>query len=348
MIARRLRLHAAGATLNWGSTSRRTRVKAIRFAATGGPEVLQWATIALPQPAPGEARLRHTAVGLNFIDTYHRSGLYPLLLPSGLGLEAAGVVEALGEGVTHIAVGDRVVYCGATPGAYASHRNIDARVLVRLPDAVADDVAAAIFLKACTVEFLVERCARVQPGQTALVQAAAGGVGLLLVQWLVHAGATVIGTAGGAEKCALARAAGCSHVIDYDREDVAPQVRAHTGGTGVHVVFDGVGKATWDGSLDSLARRGLHISYGNASGAVGPVDFGILARKGSLFATRPTLFDYYAGRDELEHGAARVFDLLATGVLTPRIGQRYPLADAAQAHRDLEGRRTTGSTVLLP
>ncbi|QMW22200.1 quinone oxidoreductase family protein [Sandaracinobacteroides saxicola] len=323
-------------------------MKAIRFNAPGGPEVLQFVDLSLPDPAPGEARLRHTAIGVNFIDTYHRTGLYPLPLPSGLGLEAAGIVEAIGEGVTDVAVGDRVVYCWGGPAGYATHRNIEARFLVRIPDGVSDEQAAAAFLKACTTEFLVERCARVQPGDVALVQAAAGGVGLLLCQWLKHVGATVIGTVGSDAKIALAKEAGADHVINYSTDAVAPAVRALTGGEGVAVVFDGVGKATWEGSIDSLRRRGLHISYGNASGPIGAVDFGILARKGSLYTTRPTLFDYYATRAELESGAARVFDLMKTGALSVRIDQRYALADAAQAHIDLEARKTTGSSILLP
>ncbi len=325
-----------------------TTAHAIRFAATGGPEVLDYVEVEVGDPGPGELRLRQTAIGLNYIDTYHRTGLYPVALPGGLGLEGAGVVEALGAGVEGVAVGDRVAYCGGPLGAYATHRLLPAAVAVRLPDSVSDETAAAAMLKGCTTEFLVERCAKVQAGQTVLVQAAAGGVGLLLVQWLKHLGARVIATAGGAEKLALAKRYGADEGIDYGHEDVAARVRELTGGAGVAVVFDGVGQATWEGSLDSLAKRGLHIGYGNASGAVGPVDFGILARKGSLFTTRPTLFDYYVTRAEIEAGAGRVLDLVARGVLEVRVDQRYALADAAQAHRDLEARRTTGSTVLVP
>ncbi len=320
----------------------------IRFATVGGPEVLELQSVEVGDPGPGEIRLRHTAIGLNYIDTYHRRGLYPVPLPSGIGLEAAGVVEAVGDGVTTCAPGDRVAYCGGPVGAYATHRLLPALVAVRLPDAVGDETAAAAMLKGCTAEFLIERCAKVQAGQAVLVQAAAGGVGLILVQWLKHLGAFVVGTAGGAEKCALAKRYGADEVIDYDREDVAQRVRAATDGAGVAVVFDGVGQATWEGSLDSLARRGLHIGYGNASGAIGPVDFGILARKGSLFTTRPTLFDYHTTRAEIEGGAGRLLDLIAQGAIEVRVDQRYALADAAQAHRDLEARRTTGSTVLLP
>jgi NADPH2:quinone reductase len=318
----------------------------VRFAATGGPEVLTVGSAAMPVPGPGEVLLRQTAIGLNFIDTYHRSGLYPIALPSGLGLEAAGVVEAVGAGVS-IAPGTRVGYCWGPIGGYASHRVIGADRVVALPDDVSDEAAAAVLLKGCTAEFLVERCARVQPGQWALVQAAAGGVGLLLVQWLKHIGATVIAVAGSPEKLAIAMAHGADHGLVQD-STLAQSVRELTDGRGVDVVFDGVGKATFEASLDSLKRRGLLASYGNASGAVGAVDFAILARKGSLFATRPTLFDYYTNRTEIEQHAGRVLDLVARGVLKVNIDQRYALQDVATAHRDLEARRTTGSTVLLP
>jgi NADPH2:quinone reductase len=321
-------------------------MKAIRMASTGGPDVLEFVDVAVAAPGPGEVLLRQTAVGLNFIDTYHRSGLYPMPMPSGLGLEAAGVVEAAGAGVS-LKPGTRVGYCWGPIGAYATHRVIAADRVVILPDGVSDEVAAAGLLKGCTTEFLVERCARMQPGQWALVQAAAGGVGLLLVQWLKHVGANVIAVAGSPEKVAIAMAHGADHGIVQD-DTLATQVRALTGGRGVDVTFDGVGKATFEASLDSLARRGLHISYGNASGAVGAVDFGILARKGSLFTTRPTLFDYFTSREEIETHAGRVLDLIGRGVLKVNIDQRYALKDAAQAHRDLEARRTTGSTVLVP
>jgi NADPH2:quinone reductase len=269
-----------------------------------------------------------------------------LPLPSGIGLEAAGIVEAAGAGVP-LKPGTRVGYCWGPIGAYATHRLIPADRVVVLPATVSDEVAAAGMLKGCTAEFLIERCARVQPGDRALVQAAAGGVGLLLVQWLKHVGATVIAVAGSAEKVALALAHGADHGI-VQHATLAAQVRDLTGGRGVDVVFDGVGKATFEASLDSLKKRGLHISYGNASGPVGEVDFGILARKGSLFVTRPTLFDYYATRAEIELHGGRVLDLIGSGVLKVNIDQRYPLRDAGRAHRDLEARRTTGSTVLLP
>ena len=313
----------------------------------GGPEVIQWRDIELPPPGPSEVRMRNTAVGLNFIDTYHRSGLYPLKLPAGLGMEASGVVEAVGEGVAGFAPGDRVCTFSG-PGAYATARNLPAAALFRIPDGITDDVAAAALLKACTVEALVERCARVESGWPVLVHAAAGGVGLLLVQWLKSVGATVIGTVSTQAKADLARAAGADHVIRYDHEEVAPKVRELTGGKGVRAVFDGVGKDTWQASLDSCATRAIVASYGNASGAVTGVNLGILAQKGSLFVTRPTLFDYYRDPAEAAAGVKRVFDLIASGVLTVTIGQRYPLREAAQAHRDLEARLTTGSTVLVP
>ena len=316
---------------------------------TGGPEVIEWRDVDLDgEPANDEVLIRHTAVGLNYIDTYHRTGLYPQPLPSGLGVEAAGVIEWLGEGVHGFAVGDRVAYFSSKPGAYATHRLIGTQNLVKLPDDIDDRTAAAVLLKGCTTEFLVERCAHVQAGDTVLVHAAVGGVGLLLVQWLKAIGARVIGTTSSEEKAALAREHGCDEIILYTQDEVAPRVRDLTGSHGVSVVFDGVGKATFETSLDCLHPRGLLVSYGNASGAVGPVDFGILARKGSLFATRPTLFHYYTTREEVEAGTGRLFDMLRCGALKVRIDQTYALEDAAQAHRELEARATTGSTVLIP
>ena len=323
-------------------------VKKAQFAQTGGPEVIHWSEVELPPPGPGEVRMRNTAVGLNYIDTYHRSGLYPVALPSGLGVEAAGIVEALGDGVEGLQVGDRVATFGPALGAYAIARNIPASALFALPDDIDDALAAAGLLKGCTTEFLVERCARVQPDWDVVVHAAAGGVGLLLVQWLRHVGARVIGTVSTEEKAELARAAGADHIILYGTEDVAQKVRAITDGKGVEVCFDGVGQATWNASLDATARRGLIASYGNASGPVNGINLGILAAKGSLFLTRPTLFDYYRTAEERAAGAQRVFSMLRQGSIKMTIGQRYPLEEAAQAHRDLEARRTTGSTVLLP
>ena len=312
----------------------------------GGPDLMELRAFTRIAPGPGEVLIRQTAIGLNFIDTYHRTGLYPVPMPSGLGLEAAGVIEATGANVA-LMPGTRVGYCWGPIGAYATHRVIAADRVVVLPDTVSDDVAAAALLKGCTTEFLVERCARVQPGQWAMVQAAAGGVGLLLVQWLKHVGAVVIAVAGSPHKVAMAKAYGADQGFVQD-DALAGRVRELTNGRGVDVVFDGVGKATFEASLDSLCRRGLHISYGNASGAVGPVDFSILARKGSLFVTRPTLFDYYTSRAEIETHAGRVLELIASGVLKVNIDQRYALKDAAQAHRDLEARKTTGSTILIP
>lgn len=319
-----------------------------RINAHGGTEVIEWVDIDLPPPTPGEIRFRTTAVGLNYIDTYHRRGIYPVALPSGLGMEAAGVVEEVGEGVKGFAPGDRVATFGPVLGAYATARNLPAATLFKLPDAIDDRTAAAALLKGCTVEFLVERCAKVEAGWPVLVHAAAGGVGLLLVQWLKHVGAMVIGTVGSVEKAEVARAAGADYIILYRDEQIAPRVRELTGGAGVRVTFDGIGMATWMASLDATGRRGLIASYGNADAPVGGVDLGILARKGSLFSTRPTLFDYYTTPEERAAGSARLFDLLARGVLKVTIGQTYALRDAAQAHRDLEGRATTGSTLLMP
>lgn len=314
---------------------------------TGGPEVIGWHDVTLPDPGVGEVRMRNTAVGLNFIDTYHRSGLYPIDLPGGLGSEAAGVVEAIGAGVTGFAPGDRVATFGPTRGAYATERNIRAAELFKLPDAIDDRTAAALLLKGCTTEFLVERCARVQAGQSVLVHAAAGGVGQLLCGWLKAIGATVIATVGDAEKVETARKAGADHVILYKQVDTAQAVRAIVG-EGVAVTFDGVGKATWAASLASTARRGLVVSFGNASGAVEGVDLGILARSGSVFVTRPTLFDYYITSEERAAGVARVFEMRAEGAITANIGQTFALEDVAEAHRALEAGKTQGATVLLP
>jgi NADPH2:quinone reductase len=316
-----------------------------RITQTGGPEVIEWIDVDLPAPGPGEVRFRSTAVGLNYIDTYHRSGLYPIALPSGLGLEAAGVVEAVGADV-EFKIGDRVATFGPALGAYATERNVAASSLFLLPDDIDDVTAAAGLLKGCTTEFLVERCGKVQPGWDVLVHAAAGGVGLLLVQWLKHTGARVIGTVSTPEKADAARAAGADEIILYTEEAVAPRVRALTDGAGVRVTFDGIGAATWDASLDSTGRRGLIVNYGNADGPVTGVNLGILAQKGSLFNTRPTLFDYYALREERAAGSEYVWDMFRKGIIKVTVGQTYALEEARQAHIDLEGRRTTGSTVL--
>lgn len=319
-----------------------------QFSQTGGPEVIQWVDATLPPPGPDEVRMRNRAVGLNFIDTYHRSGLYPIALPAGLGMEAAGVIEAVGSNVTDWKVGDRVATFGPALGAYTTARNISANCLFLVPDDISDEIAAAALLKGCTTEFLVERCGKVQPQWDVLVHAAAGGVGLMLVQWLKHVGARVIGTVSSTEKAALVTAAGADHVILYGKEDVARQVRELTDGKGVEVSFDGVGADTWDISINATARRGLIISYGNASGPVTGINLGLLAQKGSLYVSRPTLFDYYHNMAERMAGAEYVFDMLRSGVIQMTIGQRYALEDAAQAHRDLEARKTTGSSVLLP
>jgi NADPH2:quinone reductase len=320
-------------------------MQAIRITATGGPAVMRLVDNDPGPPGPGQLLIRQTVIGINFIDTYHRSGLYPLPLPSGLGLEAAGVVEAAGEGAT-IAPGTRVAYCWGPIGAYATHRLIDAARVVPIPDGLSDETAAAGLLKGCTTEFLVERCARIQPGQWALVPAAAGGVGLLLVQWLKAAGAHVIAVAGTPEKLALAAAHGADHGLLQD-DQVAAQVRAITGGAGVDVVFDGVGAATWASSLASLKRRGLLISFGNASGPVTGVNLGVLSAHGSLFVTRPTLFDYYPDADAIQQYGRRVLAMMASGALTVPVNQRWPLAEAAAAHAALESRATTGASVLV-
>jgi len=319
-----------------------------RIERTGGPEVILWGDVDLPPPGSGEVRMRNTAVGLNFIDTYHRGGLYPIELPAGLGGEAAGVIESVGEGVSGFVVGDRVGTFGPLRGAYATERNVPAAQLFKLPDSVDDKVAAALLLKGCTAEMLVERCAKVEAGQTVLVHAAAGGVGHLLVGWLKAIGATVIGTVGDPAKVEQAKRAGADHVLLHKEVDVAARVREITGGKGVAVSFDGVGKATWPVSLASVSRRGLIVSYGNASGPVDGVNLGILAQKGSLFVTRPTLFDYYVTPEERQAGIERVFAMLASGAISPEIGQTFALEDVADAHRALEAGETTGSTVLLP
>jgi len=322
--------------------------RAAQIRQTGGPDVIAWTDVELAAPGPGEVRMRNLAVGLNFIDTYHRGGLYPMALPSGLGMEAAGIIEAVGDGVTDWRVGDRVATFGPSIGAYATARNIAAHGLFLVPDDISDEIAAAGLLKGCTTEFLVERCAKVQPKWDILVHAAAGGVGLLLVQWLKHVGARVIGTVSTDEKAALARAAGADHVILYGKEDVAAQVRELTGGKGVEVTFDGVGRDTWETSLNATARRGLIVSYGNASGPVTGLNLGTLAQKGSLYVSRPTLFDYYHNAAERAAGAEYVFDMFRQGIIDITIGHRYALEDVAQAHRDLEGRKTVGSSILIP
>jgi NADPH2:quinone reductase len=321
---------------------------AIRIHQTGGPEVLSWEPVELPAPAAGEATVRHAAVGLNFIDTYHRTGLYPLPLPSGIGLEGAGVVEAVGAGVTEVKVGDRVAYAGGPLGAYAEVRNIPAHRLLKLPDAISFDTAAAMMLQGLTAAYLLRKTYRVQPGDAVLIHAAAGGVGLIACQWAKALGATVIGTVGSAAKAELAKVHGCDHVINYSTENFVARVREITGGEGVPVVYDGVGKDTFMGSLDSLRPLGMLVTYGNASGPVPPLDLLLLSQKGSLFVTRPTIMSYTAKRTDLEALGAELFDVVASGKVKIEVHQRYALKDAAQAHCDLEARKTTGSTILIP
>ncbi|MHA7817062.1 MAG: quinone oxidoreductase family protein [Pseudohaliea sp.] len=322
-------------------------VRAVRVAEPGGPEAMALETIELPAPGPGMARVVNHAIGLNYIDTYHRSGLYPLPLPTGIGLEGAGVVEAVGEGVD-LAVGTRVGYCAAGIGAYAEAINLPASRLVPLPDAVDFETAAAALLKGCTVEYLLQRTWPLAADETCLFHAAAGGVGQLFGQWAAGLGATVIGTVGSAEKAALARACGYEHVINYREEDVVGRVREITGGAGLPVVYDGVGRDTFFASLDCLRPRGLMVSFGNASGPPPPLDLQELAQRGSLFITRPTLLSYVADDAELQASAAAVLDRVADGRLAVKVERRYALGEVRQAHEDLEGRRTSGSSLLLP
>jgi NADPH2:quinone reductase len=323
-------------------------VKAIRIATLGGPEVLEYVDVEVGEPGPGEARVRHHAIGLNFIDTYYRSGLYKMALPSGLGQEAAGVVEAVGEGVTHVAPGDRVVYAGGPAGAYSEARVMPAHMLVRLPESISFEAGAAMMLQGLTVQYLFNSTYKLQPGQTILFHAAAGGVGLIACQWARALGVNLIGTVGSEEKAALARAHGAAHVINYNTEDVVQRVLEITNGAKVPVVYDSVGKDTFIRSLDCLQPRGLMVSFGNASGAVPPFALSELASRGSLYITRPTLFAYAGTRPELEAMAADLFGMVESGKVKIEVNQRFKLLEAAEAHRALEGRRTTGSTVLLP
>jgi NADPH2:quinone reductase len=322
--------------------------RAIRFHETGGPEVLRLEDVPVGEPGPGEARVRHTAVGVNYVDIYHRTGLYPLPLPSGIGTEAAARVEAVGPGVEVVRPGDRVAYAGGPPGTYAEARVVTADRLVKLPDDVPDDVAAAVYVKGLTVHALVRRTYPVKAGDTVLWHAAAGGVGILAIQWLKAIGATVIGTVGSDEKADLARAHGCDHVVVYTREDFVARVKTLTGGVGVPVVYDSVGKATFDGSLDCLRPLGMMVTFGNASGPVPPVPPVLLSQKGSLFLTRPSVFHYIAARADLLRGTEELFSLLRAGKLKPRIGGRWPLAEAAEAQQALAARKTTGSLLLAP
>jgi len=323
--------------------------KAVRIRQHGGPEQMDIVDVEVGEPGPGEIRIRHHAVGLNFIDVYHRTGLYPLAMPAALGMEGAGIVEAVGPGVTHLKAGDRAAYASQPPGAYCEVRVMPAKCVCRLPDAIGFDTAAAMMLKGLTAQYLLKRTlpqGGLQPGDFILFHAAAGGVGLIACQWARALGLQLIGTAGTDEKCALAKSMGAAHVINYAKEDFPARVKEITGGRGVKVVYDSVGKDTWDKSLDCLAPFGLMASFGNASGPVPPFAPGILGPKGSIYVTRQTLFTHIATRESTQAMADDLFDVVASGKVQIRIDQRYPLAQVQQAHRDLEARKTTGSTIL--
>ena len=324
------------------------KTHAIRFETTGGPEVLKWVEVELPEPGKGEVLVRHTAVGLNYIDTYHRSGLYPVPLPSGIGLEAAGVAEKVGKGVTSLKAGDRVAYGTGPIGAYSEARVMPAEKLVKVPKGVSDETAAAMMLKGLTVQYLLRQTYRVKKGETVLVHAAAGGIGLIAGQWLKALGVTAIGTVGSEDKAKLAKKHGYKHIINYRTEDMVARVKQITKGAMVPVVYDGVGKDTWERSIDCLAPLGMMVSFGNASGPIAPVNMGQLSAKGSLFITRPTLMTYTRTPALLQAMAKDLFKVVASGAVKIKIDQTYKLKDAVKAHQDLEGRKTTGSTVLLP
>jgi len=321
---------------------------AIRMHATGGPEVLAYEQVELKAPGPGEARVRHTAVGINYIDTYHRTGQYKLPLPTGIGLEGAGVVEAVGSGVDWVKPGDRVAYSGGAPGSYSTERVMPAERLIKIPAGVSDETAATLMLKGLTVQYLFRQTYPLKTGDTILFHAAAGGVGLVACQWARALGVTMIGTAGSDEKAALAREHGCAHTIVYTREDFVARTKELTGGKGVPVVYDSIGKDTFPASLDVLSPRGLFVSFGSASGPVPPFELSMLAAKGSLFVTRPTLFTYAATRPQLVAMADDLFALVQSGKIKSEPRQRFSLKDAAAAHRALESRSTTGASILLP
>ena len=324
-------------------------MKAIQIERFGDPDVMQLADVAIGEPGPGEVRVRHRACGINFIDIYHRTGLYPIPLPAIIGTEGSGVVEAVGAGVTHLAVGDRVGYAARGPGSYAEARVLPAIPVVKLPDAIDFDSAAAMMLKGLTVQYLLRRTrVELKPGDPILWHAAAGGVGLIACQWAKALGLQLIGTAGTDEKCKLAEQHGAAHVINYRREDVVARVREITGGKGVSVVYDAVGKDTWDRSLDCLAPLGVMVSFGNASGVVPPVNIVTLSLKGSLYVQRPTLGTHLATRDVAQQMADELFEMVTSGKIKVPVERRYPLAEAARAHRDLEARMTTGAGVLVP
>ena len=324
------------------------KTNAIRVHKQGGPEEMKWETVDLPTIKEGEVLIKHTAIGLNYIDTYHRSGLYPMPVPLTLGLEGAGIIEEIGENVTGLKAGDRVAYASPPTGSYAEAKVMPADRLVKIPDNISDEVAAAIMLKGMTVEYLVRRTYSVKAGQTVLFHAAAGGVGLIACQWLKAIGATTIGTVGSEEKAALAKANGCDHTILYREENFVDRVNEITNGKGVPVVYDGIGKDTALQGLDCLSPFGLMVIFGNASGNAPPIDTGLLAAKGSLFLTRPTLMTYNAKREALVDSAQQVFNMVGSGKINISINARYDLKDAAQAHKDLESRKTTGSTLLMP
>ena len=321
--------------------------KAVRYHKQGGPEVLQVDEVQVGEPGQGQVRIKHTAIGVNFVDTYQRSGLYPMQLPAVAGNEGAGVVEAVGAGVTDLKAGDRVAYTGL-PGSYCEQRVVPADRMVKLPQGVSEEVAASMMLKGLTVHYLIFTTYPVKHGETVLWHAAAGGVGLIACQWLKALGVTTIGTAGSAEKLALAQSHGADHLINYTTENFVEKVKAITGGKGVPVVYDSVGKTTWEGSLDCLRPRGLVVSFGNASGPVAPVNLGILAAKGSLYVTRPTLATHIASRADLVERSNALFEVVRSGKVKIETTAKYKLADAAQAHKDLESRKTTGSVILVP
>lgn len=325
-----------------------TMAKAIRINRTGGPEVMEYLDVEVGEPGPGEARIRHEAIGVNFIDVYFRTGLYPQPLPAGLGMEGAGVVEAVGDGVTEVQVGDRVAYAGRPNGAYAQVRNIPSNILLRLPESISFETGAAMMLQGLTVQYLFNRTVKLKRGDTILFHAAAGGVGLIAAQWARAIGVNMIGTVGSDEKAALALANGCTHVINYNTENFVERVKEITDGKKVSVVYDSIGKDTFIGSLDCLQPLGMMVSFGSASGPVPDFSLSELASRGSLFITRPTLFAYAAKRSDLEEMAADLFEMVGSGKVKIEVNQRYPLAEAGRAHSELEARKTTGSSILLP
>ena len=323
-------------------------VKVVQFKTPGGPDVLEMTDIELVAPAEGEITVRHTAIGLNFIDTYHRSGLYPLPLPSGIGMEGAGVIDAIGNGVTDLAVGDRVAYASPPPGSYAESRNIAAHRVVKIPSGIEDQTAAAMMLKGMTAQYLIRQIYKVGKDDTILIHAAAGGVGQIVCQWAHHLGATVIGTVGSEAKAKIAKANGCHYPILYNDEDFVERVTEITDGKMLPVVYDSIGNSTFEKSLDCLRQRGLMVSFGQAAGPIPPVDLGTFAQKGSLFFTRPTLFNYIATAEDLRSTADDLFHAVSSGIVKIHIDQTFPLADAKTAHEALEARKTTGSTILIP